>query len=213
MKLRIIFSCILFLLNINLFAGADWKLAKEKDGIKGYTRDNDKTHYKEYKTVSTYKTTLSALTALYCDLNNHKVWMSDIMSATKIKSVSNTDWFTRYEIKFPWPMDNRDAVYHIQLIQDPSTKIVNITFTSAPDSYPKQKDFIRLDISSGAWKFTPKGNGIIEIETNGYTDPGNIPAWIVNMFLIESPMKTIMNMRKELETPQYKNAKVDFIQN
>jgi hypothetical protein len=52
----------------------------------------------------------------------------------------------------------------------------------------------------GSWEFIPLGNGTTKVYHNFGGDPGGkIPAWIVNMFLVDGPYKTMIGLRKLVE--------------
>jgi len=207
-KLILLLSCII---SLSVNAQTDWKLTKDKDGVQVYLRDRTKGGFKEYKAVTTFKATLDAVYAVYQDVPNQKNWMSDIMMASIVKSISNMEWYTRYEIKVPWPMDSRDAIYNIKLTQDPSTKALSIAFKCAPTLLPVQKGFVRITTSEGVWRFTPKPNGMIEVMTTGYTVTDGLPAWMVNPFIVDGPHGSLLKMKGLVSLPKYQNASFDFI--
>ena len=43
-------------------------------------------------------------------------------------------------------------------------------------------------------------------------DPGgSLPAWLVNMFVTKGPLQTFQKLKEHVNSPQYRNASVDFI--
>lgn len=211
MKIKSIAILLLFALPV--FSQGEWKLSKSEGLAKGYIRATPNNRFKEYRITIPVKASLQACVALYCDFSYQGEWMENMQKSTKLKPISDTEWICRYQIDLPWPMQDRDIIYHVKLKQDPATKTVNIKLESEPKFFPVQSDYTRINISKGSWTFTPKGNGIVEAETYGFTDPEGVPAWIVNMYLIDVPLKTMMNFKREVESDKYKNAKLSFIQN
>ena len=208
-------NILLLLLSLSLLSAAqsDWKLTKDKDGVKVFLREKEKKDFKEYMAVTSFPGTVSAVYAVYQDVANQKNWMSDISTATIVKAVDMMEWYTRYEIKVPWPMDYRDAIYNIKLTQDPITKALSIAFKSYPTLLPKQKGFVRIVTSEGVWRFTPKPNGMVEVMTTGYTNPEGIQPWMVNPFIVDGPHASLLKMKALVKLPKYQNAVFDFIKN
>ncbi|GAA4310475.1 hypothetical protein GCM10023149_05170 [Mucilaginibacter gynuensis] len=61
---------------------------------------------------------------------------------------------------------------------------------------------------------TPLKNGQIKVEYSLHVDPGGaLPAWLVNMFATDGPMKIFRNLKLQLQKPAYKNADLAFIKN
>jgi hypothetical protein len=68
------------------------------------------------------------------------------------------------------------------------------------DYIPEKKGVVRLPEGRGLWVFTPLENGKTEVYHRFGGDPGgNIPAWIVNMFLVDGPHKTILGLQEKVE--------------
>jgi hypothetical protein len=58
----------------------------------------------------------------------------------------------------------------------------------------------------------PFGYDQIKVEYTLHTDPaGSLPAWMVNMFATEGPMKVFENLKQQMQKPVYKNAVLPFI--
>jgi hypothetical protein len=55
---------------------------------------------------------------------------------------------------------------------------------------PAKKGFIRIKISDGYWSFKKIDENTTQVETSSYTETDGIPAWMVNGFIIDGPMKT-----------------------
>ena len=51
----------------------------------------------------------------------------------------------------------------------------------------------------GKWVFTPLENGKTQVYHQFGGDPGgSIPAWIVNMFLVDGPYKTMLGLQETI---------------
>ena len=214
-KIHILFS-ILFLIQ-EAFAQKEnkekeWTLSKEKRGIKVYTRDRGNRGLKELKSVAEFKNvSLHQIAAVLKDVENAGEWTKELKRSTTLKVINEQESYEYYEINIPWPIKNRDVIYHIKTFQDPKDKSLNVIATSVPKYIPEKDGVVRIIESAGAWKFIPKGNGIVEVHNYLYADPIGFPAWLVNMLAIESPIEVIEKFREMVKKPEYKNKHFNFI--
>ncbi|MFT6099874.1 MAG: hypothetical protein ACJAYF_002424 [Arenicella sp.] len=70
-----------------------------------------------------------------------------------------------------------------------------------------------MQYASSEWHFTPQSNGMVLVENYAHVDPtGNVPAWLTNLLIVDSPYQSLKNMRKLLSAGAYSDAEVGFIQ-
>jgi hypothetical protein len=207
-------SIILFFIHLSVFGQSNWKLSEEKDGIKIYTCNVADSKVKAIKVECELKATESQLVALLMDINSSANWVYHTKSAVIIKQVSPSELYYYSEVNLPWPAANRDFVAHLTVSQNPVTKVVVIDGPAVPNMVPQKKGIVRINNSKGKWTITPKGFDGINIEYTLHTDPaGNLPAWMVNMFATEGPLRVFENLKQEMQKPVYKNAALPFIDN
>ena len=101
------------------------------------------------------------------------------------------------EIGMPWPFDNRDIVMHEQIVHNDNGASVIMKLHMG--LVHEKKGTIRMPVAEGGWYFSKEGNKTgIRYEFLG--DPGgSIPAWVVNMFIVEGPYSTLSNLKEQLE--------------
>ena len=182
---------------------SDWKLAKLKDGIKVYTRNVEGAKFKEYKTNAEFQTSPEACVELLLDVDNYVNWMSHIKESYLVEKTSEEVFYVYTEVKVPWPFDNRDDVTRSIIKHDSITGVYSIEIYLEPEYLPEKKGIVRMYVGGGSWTFTPLENGKTEVFHQFMGDPaGSIPAWIVNMFLVDGPYKTMLGMKMELESKE-----------
>ena len=65
--------------------------------------------------------------------------------------------------------------------------------------FPENKDLVRIKDYRQVWTLKPKDHKTT-IELEFYVDPAeNIPAWLLNMILIDTPVNGIKALRKMME--------------
>jgi len=207
-------SLVLFFIQVNVFGQSTWKLNEEKDGIKIYTSSVPDSRVKAIKVECEIKATESQLVALLMDINSSADWVYHTKTAKVIKQVSPSELYYYSEVSLPWPAANRDFVAHLTVSQNPVTRVVVIDGPAVPNMVPLKKGVVRVNNSKGKWTITPKGFDEVKIEYTLHTDPaGNLPAWMVNMFATEGPLKVFENLKQQIQKPDYKNASLPFIDN
>ena len=66
--------------------------------------------------------------------------------------------------------------------------------------------------SSAQWIIIPEKNGVLNAEYRLLVEPGgNIPAWLVNLAVVDGPFDTNLKMKEWLFKEKYQKAKVSFI--
>jgi len=205
----------MLLLVVNFaFANTDgsWTLDKNDDGIKVYTRNLATSKVKAIKVECNLDATPSQLVAVLMDISNGDGWVYHTASSYIIKQVSPSELYYYSLVNVPWPVHNRDFIAHIKVTQDPATKVITVDAPCIPDMVPRKSNIVRIEESTGKWIITPTSDGKVKIEYTLHADPGgNIPSWLVNMFVTQGPIESFKKLKLQLQKPAYKNAKLAYI--
>jgi hypothetical protein len=204
---------LFFLLKITgVSAQTNWELKNEKSGIKVYTSAVTDSKFKAIKVDCELKASLSQIFNLLLDIKNGPEWLYHTKSCTLIKQVSPDELYYYSEINIPWPVQNRDFVAHLKVRQNPDTKVVTVDGPAVPGFVPLKNGIVRVRSSKGLWVITPLTNGRIRVVYTLQLDPGgNLPAWLVNLFAAEGPLKSFEGLLLQLKKPAYQNAELGFI--
>ncbi len=187
-------------------ADSTWILEKDKNGIKVYTRKAEGLEFKEFKAITTVNAPVSALVALVIDVETYPEWVENVKSSKILKVVNENEIIYYNEIKVPWPLSNRDNIVITKVIQNSGTNVVKVVMKGRPDYLPEDPDIVRMPKANGFWEFLQGENNETEVYLQYLADPGgNVPAWIVNMFVVDGPYQTLMNMKEFVKKEKYKN--------
>lgn len=193
---------------------SDWQLKKFENGITIYTRATETSKYKELKAIFQIKSSLSSIIALLNDVETYPQWVYRCETSKVLKKKSEQNLIRYQTIVAPWPVDNRDVVVEVHTYQDPKTKIVYQKVTPLPDYSPQLKGHVRIREFRATWTLKPLKNGIVEVEYELLVNPaGAIPAWIVNMALVDGPYETSMRMKERILYEKYQKTNYPFIVN
>ncbi len=177
-----------------------WTLEKNKNGIKVYTRPAEGLTIKEFKVITIIKAPVSKLLSMVRNIDSYPQWVANVKSVKMLKKVSNMEMIYYTEIQVPWPLSNRDNIIQSIISENQETKVVTVMMTGKPDFLPEYDGIVRIPNAVGYWRFVPLEDGKVEVVMQYLADPaGNIPGWIVNMFVVDGPYKTFLKMKEIAE--------------
>lgn len=190
----------------------EWKFKREKDDIKVYIKENSNSNINDVKATTTYKSSLASLIAVSMDVATYNDWVYSSKEAKVLESISESEVIYYTESEAPWPFQNRDVVLHSKVTQDPETKVVTIHSQTIEDYYPEKEGIVRVPRLIATWILTPMPNGDVDALYYVSTDPGgNVPAWLINMFIDKGPIESFNGLRKRALQEPYKSAQLAYI--
>ncbi len=194
--MKILFYICLFIPVVS-FGQPEWKLTKDKQGIKIWTRAIKDTPYKEYKAITHAKTNLKSVTH---ELLNAPLYMKNCKEGVSHLVKVNPDghYFFYVKNKFPWPVKDRDVVSRLR-VQKISDDTIKLHINAAPEEIPLERNTLRIRELSGYWLLEEQGSEV-KITQQLYINPeGSLPPFITNSLLITGPFKTFTALKEELE--------------
>jgi hypothetical protein len=182
------------------FAQYNWKLSKDKDGIKVFESSTNNSNYKTIKVECTISGSYDKLIDVLTDVAHHKDWIYNNKNAYLLKKLNLNEFYYYSETYLPWPMSNRDAVAHLKIIRDTLNRFLNVVEVGEPNYVPEKSGIVRVPRFSINWHVAmPEANKlnivyILEVEPGG-----NIPAWIANMFVDKGPYESFKKLEEILK--------------
>ncbi len=177
-----------------------WIFIKEKDNIFLYTRKEAGENLKSFKGVMVVHATMNAVTDLISNPNNHD-WWDEHLSEIRVLQIENARHFQYYLVyDVPWPLSDRDLVVDARVTVNPATGTYVIYSTPLNGVVPEKEGVVRIKNYWQKWTVQPMDAGMIRITLEGYVDPGgNVPSWLYNMVITESPLKVMRGVRQRVE--------------
>jgi ribosome-associated toxin RatA of RatAB toxin-antitoxin module len=208
MKRKILFITLMMVIQaISVSAQDDWKLQKDKDGIKVYSAEVPDSKIRAIKVVAEYEATSEEIADIVMDINTATEWVSHLKSTYLIKRVSQNEYYYYAEVNLPWPASNRDFVAHLTRSDNVQTRTITIDGPAVAGLVPEKKGTVRINNSVGKWIITPLDKNQVRVEYALHVDPaGSLPSWLVNMFSGETPMQIFENLRQELKRSAQRNT-------
>jgi hypothetical protein len=201
MKLIALFVwAIIFSSSFVGFGQYNWKLTKNKDGIRVYLSENPKSKFKSVKVECTLSGTYDKLISVLTDIDHLKDWVYNTKRSYLIKKLSPYDLYYYTETTIPWPMSNRDAVVHLKIMKDSLPRFLRITSNNENRFVPEKDGNVRIAYSYITWYVTMPTPKTIHIVYTFEADPGgDLPAWVVNSFADKGPYESFKKLSEILK--------------
>ena len=194
-KIIVFFS---FMLQGFCVFGADWKLEKNKDGIKVYTRSTEGSDILEFKALCEVDATRKRVAEVVARITDYPNWFPDCENAQVLKSISSTKRKIYYEIDLPWPASNRDVIMILRVDVDNANKTTTIFFDHTSTGKAEKDGVVRMPNAKGFWKLKTVDDKT-KVQYQFLADPGgSLPTWIINMFIVDGPYDTFVALKEKL---------------
>lgn len=208
----LLFVCVLLFHCICVAQTNPWKLGKDQNGIKVYTRHVDGYSIDELKAELIVKAPMNAIVAVITDVDNYKNWIYACSTSSILKKISETEQYQYQVNDIPYPFSDRDIAIHFKIWEDPVTKKVFTSSTAEADYIPAKSGLVRIPVFIGGYEMTPLANGEVFISYQLRLDPGgSIPDWMVNIFIVKGPYESTLKLREMVESKKYDGAKFTFL--
>lgn len=183
-----------------LILSQSWKMVKERDGITTYSRPEPGFSVKAYKCETEFRGDMEKVIDLLTDVRSFDAWDDKISELVVVEEEQGEYYKYCLVYDLSWPLKDRDLCIDARTVTDAETGIVTIHATGAPELIPPHPDRVRIVDYWQNWIVRPLEDGLIRLTLEGFADPaGSVPAWITNMALTDSPVKSISEVRKRAE--------------
>lgn len=182
-----------------LLAAQSWNFIKEQDGIKIYTRQESGKSLRAFKGTTVINAPAEKVFTLIEDVN-HTEWWDKNLSQIKVLAYEKNKR-ARYYLVYdtPWPVANRDLCVEVTVSMDPDKRIYSVSTASLNGVIPERKDKVRIRDYRQTWTVSAAGENSSNVVLEGYLDPvGNIPVWISNKLIIQTPINSILGVRQQM---------------
>jgi hypothetical protein len=198
----LLFICFWFEPN---FAQSNWEEVRNEQQIQVYTRTVEGYAIKELKIVAHFDASAQAFTALLLDVLAQPGYLFSCERTELVQTKGKDEQIYYQQLKMPWPLKNRDGYFRQTTRTNAINKALVFDTKAIGNLYPVKDDFVRVPALTASWTIIPKTANSIIGEYQVILDPGGeVPAWLVNLFIDRAPFETVVNMRKILATGKYK---------
>ncbi|WP_321806304.1 START domain-containing protein [Burkholderia sp. BCC1993] len=179
------------------FAQDGWSLARQADGIKVYVRNVDGSPLREFRGEVQIRATPDDVVKVLRDADAYRQWMPDV-AASELLKATDTEQFHYLDNKAPWPVSNRDGIYHFTYTKA-GDGAVTVRVEAVPDYLPLREGKARIPQAKGLWKLVPDAEGV-KVTYQMHASPGGaIPDWLANRTVVDTPYGTLKALRSRVQ--------------
>ena len=176
------------------FAQQHWKLKKDANDIKIFTRATTDSNINEFKAETII---LASLDDVLNELLSAPPYFDGCEAGISYYVESNGDdkhiFYAKKDL--PWPLKDRDIVTQLT-VKKINRSTVKLCLEGLPNELPLQEKTIRIKKLMGHWLLEADGNRT-KVTQQLFVDPeGSLPPLIINSLLIKGPYKTFSELHK-----------------
>lgn len=184
-------------------AQEDWKLGKDSDGIKVFTKRVETSDFKAFKAEMIIDQNIHNFLNLLYDIDGLNNWGYKTKDAELLERKGDSVQIYYAVAKAPFPYKNRDGVYLNRFNWNSNTKTLKVDIELLQDYLKEKEDLVRMT-GSGFWQAEVLAPNKLKITFEMQVDPGGeIAAWLANMFADDSPFYTLKELRKAIKSKKY----------
>ena len=191
----------------------DWQrvIDDQEHDVQVWLRPVEGSALQAFRAQTRVQSRLTAAIALLEDNAVAPQWMHNCKVIETIERLSPTQAVSYMVSAAPWPVSDRDVIVESHVSQS-GQGVVTLAVRSRDDVFPVNDDFVRIPKMQGFWRFTPEPGGYLKVEYQVHAEPGgDLPAWLANSVVEETPHNTLKAFRQWVQKPQYQTAERAFI--
>ena len=188
-----------------------WELRKDKNGIKVFSSITEQSDFKAFKAKMLADGSIQNFVAVLKDIESLPDWAYNVKYADLLERSGDTLQIYYSEATAPFPFKNRDGIYlnRFRWIADSSILFMDIKLLH--DYLEEKEDLVRVK-GKGFWRVNVLTTGLLDVTFQMKVDPGgNIPTWLANIFVNDTPYFTMLKLREIMKKEKYQNQRFDFI--
>ena len=184
------------------FSQTDWQKRKDQDGIKVFTKERQAFEVVSYKWITTMDVEMDRLFEFITDVGRYPEWIDGCCRTRMIRDEEDGGYRYHTVYDFPWPFRDRHMVVDVSVHEEDGDgeRVITLESRSADEIEVEEGRKTRIKNFWERIRLMEKDESSVEMHTEGFFDPGgNIPPWLTNMHVDDSPIRTIKNLKNMLE--------------
>lgn len=196
----VIFHIFLFSVATASWGLNDWTLELDRRDIRVYSKPVEGSPLNSVRGVVRIKASLGRLVTFIRDPRLRSSWDELCGESYLYRAIGPTEELVYLHCDLPWPVSDRDMLNRVTWSQDSNTYAVTMRSRATIGLLPEKEGRVRVVVAANDWKLVPKEGGVVEVTATASIDPvGPLPAWLLNMLLVESPYNSLLRIRSLAE--------------
>jgi len=192
----------------------EWKLVMQKEGVNIYERKQPGDTLKTYRAETRIKSTLARAVGAMMDRTVEACaeWNAGCVSGQEVEPWNEHEryYIHYFRMNSPAPMAPREFLLRAQFTPDADDKSVFIQYTAMPDKLPLNDCCHRVTRMNNSWKFTPLGDGELDVEFYQDLDAG-IPYFVYNLAAPGFVYDGLALLPKLVNKEKYDHERISFL--
>jgi len=180
-------------------AAPGWKHLTTEDGIRVTSRDVPGRGFPTFRGRGMVNENIYQVLAVLRDVPRHTEWMAACVDSRLLKKLGEYEYVVYTRTAAPWPVSDRDAVFHSKTTVDRKNLVVTVKFWAVRSKRKGPVDgVVRMTRLRGRYKFTALGWNRTLVDYMVDANPeGLLPGWIARRASKKIPLVTIQKLRKQ----------------
>ena len=192
----------------------DCDLVTVNNGIRVFECDLEDSKLNAVKADFEIDATLCQYASMVLDIDNYPKWNFEARGVYLVKKISPTELIYYTEVDAPWPIQDRDIVLHLKVLQHPETQRLKVLLQALNGVLPEKDGLVRIKDYWSELHVIPIAEKKSKVEYYLELDPGgDIPAWVVNLICAKIPLNTFVNLIENVNIITSPNTIFPPIQN
>lgn len=198
-------------------AAADWRLERDRDGIRVYSREYPGSRVRQFRGETVIDSSPASVLAAMESVSTCRRWLYRCVEAREIERVDFNERYL-YQVNSVHPLArSRDLVLHTRIRRDPADGAIVISSAAVPDHCAtresdacravRRSGYLRIEQSAGTYRLEPAAGGGARVNWVQHVEPGGyLMDFIVNELLLDIPFESLRNLRRLAATAPFDRA-------
>jgi len=176
-----------------------------------YTSDVKGSDFTSFKAVAILHAPIANIMAVMENAKSCVEWVENCITSYGFGATSFHHRFGYTISHLPWPFKDRDLVVEINTTNNPKTGVIVIQMNAVKGKVPKNNNDVRILNAQTRYQFSKINANTTKVVWVQHIDPtGALPGWLVNLLILDIPMKSLQKLGPLANTPKYRNSKLLF---
>lgn len=177
----------------------------KNDWLKIFTCPVPSSDFLSFVAVATIDAPQHSVLSLLYDIDVATEWVWKTKEMRLLKELTDDEGRIVYQlVSAPWPVSDREIITRSQGYMDPETSEIFIKLECLADYLPRNDKYVRVPQLEGAWNIVPLSENQCRVVFRLHIEPGGeIPSWLANIAVIDTPYHTLVNLREMVKKEKY----------
>ena len=180
--------------------GAGWETVVKEGGVVVEKKEVEGRELPVFRGKVVIRGSIYETLTVLDDSSARTKWVHRCSESRVVKTITDFKRYIYNRTDAPWPVNDRDVVVLTNISVDVVKKHVRIAFSSKSGILPEVDGVVRIPRLEGMYFLEAKGQDHTRVTYEIDTDPGGwLPRWLVKRTTRDIPLKTLLNLQKQVD--------------